>query len=99
MHTDPLGASHSRRRFESPTLRLRAEWPALSAAPARTARHDFLVPNPRPDLSVVPCPRPQPAERPDFADPDSMFWTPASHAGAADSDRRPTAPFQSCDPR
>ena len=83
MNNDPLGANHNRRRFEPPALRLRAEWPALTGAPARTAQHDFLVPNPRPDLSAAPCARPQPAERPCFADPDSMFWNPESHAGDA----------------
>lgn len=84
MNTDPVGTNHHRRRrFEPPPLRLHAEWAAFTGAPSGAAQHDFLVPNPRPDLSVAPCARPQPAERPDFADPDSMFWTPASHAGDA----------------
>ena len=82
MNTDPLGASH-RRRFVPPTRRLRAEGPALTGAPARTAPHDFLVPNPRPDLSGAPCARPPHAGHPDFADPDSMFWTPEAHTGDA----------------
>lgn len=31
-------------------MRIRAELPAVTALPGAIATHDFLVPNPRPDL-------------------------------------------------
>ena len=80
MKTDPTGASPIHRRPEAPAFRLRAEFPALTGA----ARHDFLVPNPRPDLTgSAPAARPQRQDRRPFIEPDSIFWCPETHAGDA----------------
>ncbi len=71
--------------FASPGLRLPAEPPALTDEPALAPIHDFLVPNPRPDLSrddeslALPTRR---ALHHDFG-PDSIFWSPESGAGDA----------------
>lgn len=71
--------------FASPSLRLSAESPALTDETALAAMHDFLVPNPRPDLSrdgdAFACPTRR-TRRHDF-EPDSIFWSPESDAGDA----------------
>ncbi|MCX6954084.1 MAG: hypothetical protein NTV51_18190 [Verrucomicrobia bacterium] len=67
----------------SPTHRLPAEFPAWSQPPQLAALHDFLVPNPRPDLAAEPPAQPRPRARRRYDEPDSMFWSPESHAGDA----------------
>jgi len=64
---------------QPPARRLRPELPAVSAA------HDFLVPNPRPDLTRAPALAAPAAreERRRFIEPDSIFWCPVSHDGDA----------------
>ncbi len=72
MHNAQLDTTPLPRRSETPALR-------LLGAPA--AEHDFLVPNPRPDLSelVAALAAPAPARQVAF-DPDSMFWHPGDAA-------------------
>lgn len=70
MQTAHLDATPLPRRSETPALRLLG---------APTARHDFLVPNPRPDLSEPVAALAAPARRRAF-DPDSMFWHPGDAA-------------------
>ena len=85
MNTDPTGASPLHRRPEPPPLRLRGEWSVPVSAPSPAAEHDFLVPNPRPDLTAGPAlaARLEHVERRSVIEPDSIFWCPESHAGDA----------------
>lgn len=82
MNTTTIGASHIPGLFERQTFRHRAELPALRAIP-HEAMHDFLVPNPRPDLTDEPAAQPEYGERRHFIEPDSIFWSPESQAGDA----------------
>lgn len=81
MNTTTIGASHIPGLFETQPLRLRAELPALPRAPYAT--HDFLVPNPRPDLTGDVPAQPARAERRSYIEPDSMFWHPEAQADDA----------------
>jgi hypothetical protein len=66
-------------QLETTPLPHRSETPALRLVGAPTARHDFLVPNPRPDLSEPVAAVAGSARRNAF-DPDSMFWNPGDAA-------------------
>jgi hypothetical protein len=85
MKTAILETTDLHHRIEIPALRFRAELPALPGLPAPIAPHDFLVPNPRPDLCLddgaFAGTEPRTA-RYDF-EPDSIFWSPESDAGDA----------------
>jgi hypothetical protein len=56
MKTPTLRLQSRPRHIDTAPLRLRAELPALRPAPCALrpaqAAHDFLVPNPRPDLTL-----------------------------------------------
>ena len=59
MKTPPTRLNPRRPYTDAAPLRFRAELPAVNAptrrAAAPAAEHDFLVPNPRPDLSTDPA--------------------------------------------
>jgi hypothetical protein len=58
MKTPTTRLNPNRPYIDAEPLRFRAELPTVSAPPrgarAAAAQHDFLVPNPRPDLVVEP---------------------------------------------
>ncbi len=58
MKTPTIRLQPRPRHIDTEPLRFRVELPALRAAPCALlpaqAKHDFLVPNPRPDLTLDP---------------------------------------------
>ena len=80
MPTPPIEATWNPGSFEPPPLRFRAEWPTRPRPSSDAARHDFLVPILWPDVAAVTDPHPEPREHRRYLDPDSMFWSPASHS-------------------
>jgi|GEM_PF-2988430 len=81
MPTPPIEATWNPGSFEPPPLRFRAEWPTRPRIPLDTALHDFLVPVLWSELSPQPEPPSERSEHRRCLDPDSMFWSPASHRG------------------
>ncbi len=86
--TTTTGATRIPGSFETQPIRLRAELPALPRS-AYAPAHDFLVPNPRPDLSgATEASAALPAQadftrRPRLIEPDSIFWSPAAQSSDA----------------
>jgi hypothetical protein len=80
MNPPALRASHLHELFQQPTLRHRAELPALTASRAHVTTHDFLVPILRPELlsDTQDCTEDRP-----FIEPDSIFWSPDAQTGDA----------------
>ena len=80
MNPPAVRASHLPEIFQPPTLRLRAELPALTAPCAEVTAHDFLVPILRPEFlsDSLDC-----AEDRPFIEPDSIFWSPDAQTGDA----------------
>ena len=86
MNTATQRTSHIPGLFEPPALRLRAALPARQRTAPGPVMHDFLVTNPRPDLSDDAPTSEAPAdhcERRRCIEPDSIFWSPETHAGDA----------------
>lgn len=74
MKTPIIGIKTSHPRPWPHATRLRAEFPVVTA-PRHDAQHDFLVPNPRPDLTPAVATSVTHAR---FVEADSIFWRPPS---------------------